>query len=141
MSKQSKQPKRKSPARLSRDQRRAAFLKLAEQRFEALEDWYDAHPEASFEEIEGEARRQRRELMGAALTLVINSRDSGYQLEAPRCPTCGAAMAFEGYRSKQVVGLEGDSELQRAYYVCPQGHGETLFPPGPEAAPARGQLE
>jgi hypothetical protein len=136
-----KPPKGKSPPRLSRAQRRAEFLKLAEQHFEALEEWYDAHPDASFEEIEGEARRQRRELMGAALTLVINSRDSGYQLEAPRCPSCGVRMAFEGYRSKQVVGLEGDSQLQRAYYVCPAGHGETLFPPGSETAAAPGPLE
>ena len=32
--------------------------------YEQLEAWYDEHPDASFGEIEAEARRQRREMMG-----------------------------------------------------------------------------
>lgn len=41
----------------SRSQRRAAFLERAVQMFDALEEWYDEHPDASFGEIEVEARR------------------------------------------------------------------------------------
>jgi hypothetical protein len=133
--------KGRSPQRLSRAQRREAFLKLAGEHFDQLEAWYGEHPEASFGEIEAIAREQRRALMGAALSLLINSQDSGYQLSAPRCAQCGQAMHFEGYRSKTIVGLEGDSVLQRAYYVCPAGHRETLFPPGSETAVASGSLE
>ena len=48
----------------SRTGRKAAFLKEAERMYEQLEDWYDKHPEASFGEIEAEARKRRRELMG-----------------------------------------------------------------------------
>lgn len=36
---------------MSRAQRRAAFLECATQMFDALEDWYDAHPDANFGEI------------------------------------------------------------------------------------------
>ncbi len=133
--------RRATPRPLSREQRRAAFMKMAEERFEALEAWYDQHPDASFGELEEEARQQRRALMGPALALLINGRTSGYQLEAPRCPQCGQAMEFEGYRPWKVSGLEGESELQRAYYVCPQGHRETFFPPGSPTPPARGSLE
>lgn len=43
---------------LSRTQRRAAFTEAAVQMFERLEDWYDQHPDATFGEIEAEARRQ-----------------------------------------------------------------------------------
>ena len=40
---------------MSRAQRRAAFLERVIQMFEALEDWYDEHADASFGEIEAEA--------------------------------------------------------------------------------------
>jgi hypothetical protein len=52
------------PCMKSRRQRKAEFLKAAEAMYERMEDWYDAHPDASFEEIEAELRQERRELMG-----------------------------------------------------------------------------
>jgi hypothetical protein len=42
------------------------------------------HPEASFVEIEAEARRQRRGLMGAVVPTLITGRDTGYQAEPPK---------------------------------------------------------
>ena len=127
--------------RLSREKRRAAFLEKAGQMYDEMESWYDQHEEASFGEIEGEARRQRRKLMGETLGILINGRDTGSQVEAPRCPQCEQPMEFEGYRRWAVHGLEGDTVLERAYYVCPQGCGETIFPPGQQAAITGGPLE
>lgn len=115
----------------SRPQREAAFLGLAKRMYCELEAWYDAHPQASFGEIESEARRRRRDLMGESLALLINGRDVGYQLQPPTCQECDQAMEFEKYRAWLVKGLEGDTELQRAYYVCPHCAGQTLFPPRP----------
>jgi len=83
-----------------------------------LEEWYDRHPAASFGAIEQEARRLRREYMGQGLAVVINGRDTGFQLDVPRCPQCAQPMQFVGYRSWRVSGLEGETELERAYYVC-----------------------
>ena len=115
---------------LSRARRRAVFAEMAIQAFEGLEEWYDEHPDASFGEIEAEARRVRRELMGRALGLLINGRDEGFQLEAPGCQKCGQAMRFEGYRPWGISGLEGDTQLMRAYYTCRHCSGGTFFPPG-----------
>ena len=126
---------------MSRTQRRAVFLEHAVRMFDALEEWYDEHPDASFGQIEAEARRQRRELMGQALAILINGRDRGFQLQAPPCQKCGQPMEFQGYRPWTIYGLEGDTKLERAYYVCPACAGETLFPPGPETAAAGGSLE
>lgn len=121
---------------MSRAQREAAFLEKAAQMYGALEDWYEQHLEASFGEIEAEARRLRRELMGEGLTILINGRDTGYQLQAPVCRGCGQAMEFKGHRCWRISGLEGETTLMRAYYVCPECEGETLFPPGSETAVA-----
>ena len=120
----------------SRAQREAEFIEVARQMYAGLEEWYDQHPDASLGEIEVEARRWRRVLMGQALKILINERDSGYQLTPPMCPRCKQPMKFEGDRPWQVCGLEGDTILERAYYVCPRCEGQTLFPPGSEASVA-----
>ena len=112
----------------SRSQRKAAFMQAANAMYERLEAWYDAHPTATFEEIEAAVRPQRRELAGGRLATLIVGRDSGFQASAPPCPQCQQPMTFEGYRAWTVKGLEGDSVLKRAYYVCPACAGR-LFPP------------
>jgi DNA-directed RNA polymerase subunit RPC12/RpoP len=122
-------------------ERKAEFLAAAAQMYEQLEAWYEAHPEASFGEIEAEARWRRRALMGSALATLINGRDSGYQSARPTCAQCGQAMEFEGYRRWGVSGLEGETTLRRAYYVCPHCSGQTFFPPRPEVAAAERPLE
>lgn len=117
--------------RMSRAQRKAAFMEAAERTYDALEDWYDDHPEASFEEIEAVAREERRKLMGRGLAVLVNGRDSGYQLAGLRCEKCGHAMDYKGEGFRRTIrGLEGKTELERAYYVCPNCEGETIFPPG-----------
>jgi DNA-directed RNA polymerase subunit RPC12/RpoP len=116
--------------RMSREERKKAFLAEAEAMFEQLEAWYDENPEATFGEIEQEARQERRKMMGRGLEVLVNGRDTGKEDEAPECEKCGGRLSFKGYRRKWVQGLEGDSQLERAYYVCPDCEGETLFPPG-----------
>jgi len=115
---------------LSRTRREAAFLEKAKKAYTRLEDWYDANPNASFGEIEEEARKHRRKLMGVGLEILVNGRDVGFQMEAPKCQKCGQDMEFVDYRPWSLHGLEGDSTLERAYYVCPDCKGETIFPPG-----------
>ena len=127
--------------KMSRLRRKEAFLIAAHETWESLEEWYDEHPEATFGEIEQEARRRRRELMGKALEVLVNGRDNGVQVAGVHCKQCGAEMDFQAYLPWTVRGLEGDAELERAYYVCPECEGETFFPPGPEAGAARRPLE
>ena len=121
--------------------RQAAFMEEAKGMYEKLEEWYDKHPQASFEEIEAEARKGRRKLMGKTLEQLVNGRDTGAQVEAPKCEQCGAGMKFEGYCGWGLHGLEGDSQLERAYYVCPDCKGQTVFPPGWKAEIASRSLE
>lgn len=114
--------------RMTRAERKEAFLEAAEETFEELEEWYDSHEEASFEEIEDEARQRRRDLMGQALEILINGRHTAARAERPHCEECGAEMELKDYRERTVVGLEGDTRLERAYYVCPACDGSTFFP-------------
>ena len=65
---------------MKRAQREASFLELDTRMYSALEDWYEEHPEARFGEIEKVARRQRREMMGETLAVLVSGRDTGFQL-------------------------------------------------------------
>jgi hypothetical protein len=114
---------------------------MASTAFDELDQWYDEHPEATFAEIEQKAREKRRELMGKTIEVLINGHGTGAEGAPPRCPECGMKMVLHDYRTKKVRGLEGDSELERAYYVCPQGCGQTLFPPGSATTPEAGSME
>jgi len=126
---------------MSRPHRRTVFLAAAGQLFDHLEAWYDQHPDATFGEVEAEARRQRRALMGPTLALLINGRDCGQQSAPPPCPQSGQPLVFQAYRERTVAGLEGDTRLERAYYRCPRCPGATLFPPGRQPPPTTGSLE
>ena len=68
----------------SRASRQSAFMEEAKRMYAELEEWYDEHPQASFEESEAEARKGRRKLMGKALEQWVNGRDSGGQVKAVR---------------------------------------------------------
>ena len=116
----------------TREERKKAYMGKAEETFEELEKWYDENEKASFEEIEKKARQERRKLMGETIKIMINGRDVGKTEEGEKCGECGEKMKLKGYRRKVIVGLEGDTELERAYYVCGKSDCEkqTSFPPG-----------
>jgi hypothetical protein len=114
----------------SRAQRREAFVALAGEAFDELERWYEERRGASFEEIEAKGREVRRELMGRGLEVLINQRSQASEDLPPRCGKCGWEMRLQDRRPKRVEGLEGCTTVERNYYVCSQGCGETAFPPG-----------
>lgn len=119
---------------MSRAERKAAYMSYAEELFEDMENWYDKHPTATFEAIEEQARKSRRQLMGRSLTIFVNGRDEGKQLELPQCHECGAKMKYKGTFEKTIYGVEGETRLKRAYYSCPnQCQGTAFFPSGSEA--------
>lgn len=116
---------------MSRARRMEVALQEAQKTFEAMETWYDAHPDASYGEVEMEMRRRRRELMGSYTEILINGRDAGVQAEElPECAVCGRKMSFQGYNRWTIRGLECDATLERAYYLCPECEGQGFFPPG-----------
>jgi hypothetical protein len=92
----------KMARKMSRAERKQAFMAKAEAMFEHLESWYDEHPDATFGEIEQAAREERRRFMRHGLEVLINGRDTGKKDSAPQCAACGEAMTFKGYRHKSV---------------------------------------
>ena len=106
----------------SRSQRKAAFEQAASAMYDRLEAWYDAYPDASFEEIEAEVRQQRRGLMGDMLATLIVGRDSGHR--PPRRPVSSAGSRWclrglsvlDGQRARG--GYRSGAGLLRLRCVC-----------------------
>jgi hypothetical protein len=132
--------KRRSKARQTRDEAREAYLTAAAHLWDEFSAWYDAHPNATYREMELELRNHRRVLMGETLALTLRRGELGASAVAPRCERCGREMVFKGYPDKEVRGLEGEADIPRAYYVCPPCEAG-IFPPGPTSEPETGLLE
>jgi len=121
--------RRSGKARCTQSEAHAEFLSAAEQLWVTFIAWHDAHPGATFDEMEQELGQQGRVLLGDTLTLALRRGDLGAEPEAPKCEQCGRTMIFKGYPEKSIHGLRADAEVPRAYYVCPHCQAG-VFPPG-----------
>lgn len=51
------------------------------------------------------------------------------QQETPTtCPMCGGKLRNKGKRTKRIVTLRGETEIERSYYQC-EGCNKGYFPP------------
>ena len=94
---------------------------------EALRQWRQAHPQASWDEIETAVQRHLAELQAGLMAELAGPADEPE--DPPPCPACGEAMRACGRRTREVLTRMGRAvPLQRAYSVCP-ACGTGLFPP------------
>ncbi len=131
---------RSAKARLSPSQASEMFSEAAGVLWVAFNAWYQAHPEATFDEMDNYLGEEGRGLLGKAVELILRQGDLGATPQGYRCEQCGAEMVFKGYPEKATQGLKVEAEIPRAYYICPRCQAG-LFPPGPAAAAEAGPLE
>lgn len=109
---------------------RDRWLTEAANRFAALEHWRQAHPRATWAEIEAAVDAQLGPLRAQVLgETALASAATELAQERPRCAECGARLVRAG-RQGRTLRSEGDVpiELARTYARCPQC-GTGLFPP------------
>jgi hypothetical protein len=95
---------------------------------EGLQGWREGHPEASFDEIANQVTPRRQALMGKLLEALARQHGNGVEVAGIACEVCGQAMVYKGEPRREIGHLEGETELQRAYYHCPHCKGG-VFPP------------
>ena len=106
-----------------------SFVKGARRMQEELVAWRAGRPNASFDEIAEEVRKQRELLMGQLLSELAGQHGVGELVVERNCPACGGVLHYKGEKRRTVLHPEGQPELSRGYHHCDQcGHG--FFPSG-----------
>jgi hypothetical protein len=131
---------RSAKARLTPPRASEMFSQAAQTMWVEFNAWYKVHPEATFDEMESYLGERGRGLLGMALELILRQGDLGATPKGRCCEQCGQEMIFKGYPEKVVHGLRVDTEIPRAYYICPRCEAG-VFPPGPTSAAEAGRLE
>jgi hypothetical protein len=114
------------PRPLPRDR----WLADAADRFAALDAWRQAHPKATWSEIETAVDAQlgplRARLLGETALASAATTLAG---ERPPCPACGERLQRAGTQQRQLRGeQEVPITLERTYARCP-ACGAGVFPP------------
>ncbi|EFH83957.1 hypothetical protein [Ktedonobacter racemifer] len=99
-----------------------------------MKEWRQAHPKATFREIEQAVAEQMSRLEARLLqetAQASSQRDWRAETEqAPRCPVCDERLLKRGKRLRNLQGRGGkEIQLERSYGMCPVC-GTGLFPPG-----------
>ena len=115
------------PRPLPRDR----WLAETAERFAALEAWRQAHPTATWTEIEAAVDAQlgplRAQLLGETAMASDATGLGGVQRV---CPECGEPLHAAGTRRRRLCSEQDASvKLERTYARCP-ACGTGLFPPG-----------
>lgn len=110
---------------------RARWLAETAERFAALEGWRQAHPTATWAEIEAAVEAQLGPLRAQVLSETAMASDATDLGGARRvCPDCGERLQGAGTRRRRLRGEQDAAiELTRHYARCP-ACGAGLFPPG-----------
>lgn len=99
-----------------------------------IKAWRQAHPTATFVEIENEVHRCLMQLEAQVLQDAAQASESREWSHisgqaGPVCPTCATPLEARGQHQRTLQGNGGENvELTRTYGTCPKC-GAGLFPP------------
>jgi hypothetical protein len=106
------------------------IMRAFEEMVDELGEWREEHVGASYDEIAAQVTPRRRKVVGELLEVLACQHGSGMEAEGWVCEECGQVMRYKGELTREVEHyLEGETELERAYYYCAQCEGG-IFPPG-----------
>lgn len=113
-----------------REKAKARLQQAMGQMHDELWVWREEHPQATFDEIAAQVTPRRRAVIAELLRALACQHGTGQEPAGQVCPSCGGLMEYKGEPKREVEHyLEGETELNRAYYYCPRCE-RGLFPPG-----------
>jgi RNase P subunit RPR2 len=110
------------------------FKDLSETIMREMDEWNASHPQATFLEIEVQARELVSQLEAHLIQASAGQREqekwsSQQEGERPTCPHCHLPLLSRGKRVRHLQATEGrDIRLERTYGTCPKC-GTGFFPP------------
>jgi NADH pyrophosphatase NudC (nudix superfamily) len=120
---------------MSKKDREMDWKSISEEALSGVKEWREAHPKATFQEIEQAVDERLNRLRARMLQDVAQSSAasdwSGVSGESsPVCPNCGGPLRKRGKHSRQLQSSRGSSiHLERQFASC-LDCGYSFFPPG-----------
>lgn len=108
----------------------AEWMAEATAHFRVIADWRQAHPAATWEELEAAVDAESAALRAKVLQDTALASDAvDPRTTRPPCPRCGTPLQAAGLRTRRLT-TDGDRPiaLSRTYARCP-ACGTGLFPP------------
>ena len=124
----------------TREQKRAALLAQAQALLEKFLDWEEQAARPNLTQIEDIALDLRTRFGQELAATALADQEAKQPVEAPQCPSCGAALRYKGQKAVDAESRLGLLEFARGYYYCARCH-SGLFPPGRPAWAAGWLLE
>jgi predicted RNA-binding Zn-ribbon protein involved in translation (DUF1610 family) len=109
---------------------------LSEEALSGVKEWREAHPKATFAEIEREVdegltRLRARMLQDLAQESAAGDWSKASDTTSPVCPNCGGQLRKRGKQSRELQSSGGRAiHLERHSASC-LSCGYSFFPPGP----------
>ena len=100
-----------------------------------IREWRQAHPKATFVEIEAEVHRRMVELEAQLVEDAVQESESrawgkGSEPRAPECPNCHEPLQPRGEKTRSLQGNGGQTiKIKRTHGTCPKC-GQSFFPSG-----------
>jgi hypothetical protein len=106
-----------------------AMADLAEAILDEVSAWSQAHPRATWDELEQEVLQARQQFGERLLQRLVEEREAVQPVPGPRCPQCGQEMRYKGRKPRCVASSIGETQLKRGHYYCSRCK-TSVFPPG-----------
>ena len=119
---------------MSRRVPQEAWVRAAAVHFAVIADWREAHPRATWDDLEVAVDAEVMALRATVLQDTALASDvgdaRGVRAERPPCPECGTGLRAAGTRSRHLTtDHDQPITLTRPYARCP-ACGSGIFPPG-----------
>lgn len=121
---------------MSKEEGQKDWRSISEEALSGMSEWRQAHPKATFQEIEQEvdarlSRLRSRMVKDLAQQSAASNWSGPDGTDAPVCPNCGGTVRKRGKQSRDVQSSGGSQiHLERHYARCTDC-GYSFFPPGP----------
>ena len=121
---------------MSKNDPKPDWKNLSEEALSGVKEWREAHPKATFAEIERAVDERLTRLRARMLQDLAQESEAGEWSKAsdeasPRCPNCGGPLRKRGKQSRELQSSGGSAiHVERQFASCSHC-GYSFFPLGP----------
>ena len=114
---------------MSKEEAKKDWRSISEEALSGMKEWRQAHPKATFQEIEQEVDTRLNRLRSRMVKDLAQQSEASNWSDAPVCPKCGGTLRKRGKHHREIQSSGGSRiHLDRQFARCTDC-GYSFFPP------------